>query len=100
MGVREAAAALGLKPRQLKNALSAGRLPPARRDPPGVGFALASFDVSWLRESLLAMDQRPKEIREAPYVRRVIKVPPAPGVEKVDPGRVTPSDTDTPENAG
>jgi len=91
MGVREAASALGLKPRQLKNAISAGLLPPARSGIAGGAFAVASFGDDWLTDALTAMAERPREIRDAPYTpapRPVIQAPPAPGIKELDPDRV------------
>lgn len=93
LGVREAASALGLKPHQLKNAISAGLLRPPRSGIAGGAFAVAGFDDDWLKDALSAVAERPREIRDTPYTpapRPIIKAPPAPGVKELDPDSIKP----------
>ncbi len=69
-GVRDVALALGLTPRQLKNAISAGALPAPDPAIPSLPFALAAFDEAWMDRARLALAADPQTVREAPYKPR------------------------------
>jgi hypothetical protein len=88
-GVRDVALALGLTPRQLKNAISAGALPAPDPAIPSLPFALAAFDEAWMDRARLALAADPQTVREAPYKPRpIVRTDPAPGVKEVDPARI------------